>query len=457
MKFKLTNIAVTLTTAALATLISGCASPNIRVSIKTPGQFKLGGISKLAIVKFNSLQGDASVGTYSADDETIRMMQSLVSSVFSAGKTYQVINLEKENAIVGAGGATDRTALISTLSSRFDAIIYGRVWWQIAPEDQGKYPMMFEGLKEWVNQRYTVEILGQPVEKVVPVITRTKDALALVPYRSQKASLMLSLSIYSLDNSGMVKKVVETYSVASQSACLNNGRINGGTSLIGVHDTSRTAEMQKANKQTSGFFGELLKNNTINSGSEGKYSAPKKTVTMPSSLQMKCEMANSLVSELAKKLQPTNVIFEIPNEFSDKKLAFLLQHNAFSAGLEYSKFALEQSLRDEYRSNQVKEILKEKAEILDDKNIPDAYAKSSKSFKEAAENNLDYIYSEAICQEGCGNFKDALYIYRLAFEVKPRFETAMGISRCLFAMDMAERVKETDKERKKAEREARLK
>ena len=72
MKSQFSKMVLSLTIGAIITLMTGCTSPNIKVSIKTPGQFKLGGISKLAIVKFNSLQDDASVGVYSADDETIQ-------------------------------------------------------------------------------------------------------------------------------------------------------------------------------------------------------------------------------------------------------------------------------------------------------------------------------------------------------------------------------------------------
>ena len=442
-------------------------------------------------------------------------MQSLVSSAFSSGKTYKVTNLEKENAIADAAGDTGRTALFSTLNDRFDAVIYGRVWWQIAPEDQGHYPQQFKALREWANIPYTVNILGQPTTQIKQVTTRMRDTLETVPYRSQKACLMLSLSIYRLDASGEVSKVVETYSVASQLACLANGSLSNTTSLIGIHDLSRTAEMlndkkksgstketsKNENKKSSGFFGALAgsaldavkdatkettdafkesfketkeafketakafkaigsdnKNTSQETADvESKFSETQKTKTIPSSLQMKSEMAKSLVAELAKKLQPTDVVFEIPNKFSDKKLVNLLKDNAFLAGLNYSEFAFKQYLYNKYKTDEVQAIYDEKAKILDDVNIPEAYAKSSKRFKKAAENNLDYIYSSAICEEGLGHFKKALYSYRLAFEIEPKLETAMGISRCLFAMDMAERVKETNKEIKKAKKEASLK
>ena len=142
MKSKFSQAILALGIGTIIAFTFGCAAPNIKVSIKTPGQFKLGGISKLAIVKFNSLQDDASVGTYSADEETLRMMQSLVSSAFSAGKTYKVTTLDKENAIADAADA-GRTALLATMNERFDGIIYGRVWWQLSPEEQGTYPVKF--------------------------------------------------------------------------------------------------------------------------------------------------------------------------------------------------------------------------------------------------------------------------------------------------------------------------
>ena len=456
MKSRFSKIAMSIAAVAMIVLLSGCTH-NIEVTIKTPGEFKLGGISKLAIVKFNSLQDDASVGAYSADEETVRIMQSMVASAFSYGNTYKVTNLENENAISDAAGA-GRTALLSTMNNRFDAIMYGRVWWQIAPEEQGIYPMLFSALKEWVNKPYTIEVLGQRVDQTKAVTTKTRDAVGNLAYRSQKASLMLSLSIYRLDASGMVSKVVETYSVASQSACLDNGVIKNVTNLIGADNAGRTAEMQKANKKTGSVlnFNSILGNDSKKAETDSKFTATKNTRTIPSSLQMKCEMANSLVKELAKKLQPTNVVFEIPNKFSDKKITYLLQDNAFLAGLSYSEFAFLRNLRDGYKADKVQAILDEKAKILDDMNISEAYAKSSKLFKKAAEDNHEYIYTSGICEEGLGHFEKALYAYRLAFEVKPEFKSAMGISRCLFAMDMAECVKETNKELRKAEKKAGL-
>ena len=456
MNSRFSKIAMSIAVGAMIVFLSGCTH-NIKVTIKTPGEFKLGGISKLAIVKFNSLQDDASVGTYSADEETIRIMQSMVASAFSSGNTYKITNLESENAIADAAGA-GRTALLSTMNSRFDAVIYGRVWWQIAPEEQGIYPMLFSALKEWVNKPYTVEMLGQRINRIKAVTTKTRDAVGQLTYRSQNASLMLSLSIYRLDASGMVTKVVETYSVASQSACLENGVINNITNLIGVDNSGRTAEMLNANKKTESAINinKIFGNDSQKAETDSKFTATQNTLTIPSSLQMKCEMANRLIEELTKKLQPTNVVFEIPNKFSDKKLTYLLEDNAFLAGLSYSEFAFLRNLRDRYEADKVQAILDEKAKILDDMNIPEAYAKSSKLFKKVAEDNHEYIYTSGICEEGLGHFDKALYAYRLAFEVKPEFKTAMGISRCLYAMDMAERVKETNKELRKAEKKAGL-
>ena len=325
------------------------------------------------------------------------------------------------------------------------------------PGGAGNLPREVPALKECVNKKYTTEVVpGSKVEHVKEVTTRTKDELATVPYRSRKASLMLSLTVYRIDADGTVSKVVETYSVAEQFASRSNGAMSNAGALVGSYGVSRADEMQNAGKKSGGYFSGLIGKKEKKAEVEAKFEPTQNTRTMPSTLQMKVEMANRMVAELSKKLQPTSVTFEISNEFSDKKLAFLLQDNAFLAGREYSTFALEQNLRDAYKADKAKAILDEKACILDEVDIPAAYAKASKLFKEAAGKNLDYIYCEGLCEEGMGHYKQALYVYRLAFEISPKFETAMGISRCLFAMDMAERVKETNKEVKKAEKKANL-
>jgi len=381
--------------------LCGCAT-KVGVTVKKPGEFKLGGVSKLALVQFNTMQDDGAVGVYSADADTIALTQALVAGAFEASKTYKVTDLTKENAIADAEGS-GRVALQSTLANRFDAVIYGRVWWQLTPERDGRAPAVYT-LKEWRNMKYKQKniITGKEEEVVKAVTTATEDKLALQFYRHQSASLMLSLTVYRLDGQGQITKLVETYSFADSVASLQNG--HGG---------------------------------------------------IPTSLEMKCNLASQLTGTLAGKLSPMEEKIDFEYNFNDSKLSGLLENGAFLSGVEYAQFMWEKNVKEEFKKK-ADGILAERAKIMDASDLSSAYATSSKDFKEAAEDNVKFILAEALCQLGMGRYDDALYTFRLTFAAKPNDVSAQGIAKCLYAMDMEKRVKEVNKEVKKAEKKTNM-
>ena len=55
----------------------------------------------------------------------------MVTAAFHDSGMYQVADLDMEKAIAAHQNIR--------LGSRFDAVIYGRVWWQMEPEFQGYY------------------------------------------------------------------------------------------------------------------------------------------------------------------------------------------------------------------------------------------------------------------------------------------------------------------------------
>lgn len=382
-------------------ILCGCVS-TVGVTVKKPGEFKLGGVSKLALVQFNTMQDDGAVGVYSADAETVALTQSLVAGAFESGNTYKVTDLTKENAIADAEGS-ERGALQSTLANRFDAIIYGRVWWQLTPERDGRQPVVYK-LNEWQNMKYVKKdaITGKEEEVVKEVTIATEEELALQFYRYQGASLMLSLTVYRLDGQGQVTKLVETYSFANYIASLKNGK--GG---------------------------------------------------IPTSLEMKCKLATQLTGTLAGRLSPMEERIEFEYNFNDTKLSGLLEEGAFLSGVEYAQYMWEKNVKDEYKKKS-DGILSERAKVLDSSDLARAFATSSKEFKKAAEDNVKYIIAEALCQLGMGKYDEALYTFRLAFAAKPGEVSAQGIAKCLYAMDMEKRVKEVNKEVKKAEKKTNL-
>ncbi|MBR6374074.1 MAG: hypothetical protein IKS20_12920, partial [Victivallales bacterium] len=58
--------------AMFGLLFAGCQSTaNITIKIRTPGEYNLSGISKLAIVDFNSMDSQPGQGIFEADAETL--------------------------------------------------------------------------------------------------------------------------------------------------------------------------------------------------------------------------------------------------------------------------------------------------------------------------------------------------------------------------------------------------
>ena len=112
--------------------MTGCRTASIPVEVTVPGEFNLSGISKIAIVDFNSVPGDPVAGVYAADKDTMSIVQRMIATTFCKGKMYQIANLDIEKEI-----ADKHTA---KLANKFDAVMYGRVWWQVSPEYRNTYP-----------------------------------------------------------------------------------------------------------------------------------------------------------------------------------------------------------------------------------------------------------------------------------------------------------------------------
>jgi hypothetical protein len=82
--------------------------------------------------------------------------------------------------------------------------------------------------------------------------------------------------------------------------------------------------------------------------------------------------------------------------------------------------------------------------------------KIDKKTKKYIETNIDYFFAKALCEEASGHFSEALRGYRFIFHFAPSKESARGISRCLFALDMGNEVKKIKKDVKKSLRKADL-
>ena len=499
-----------------AAIICGCSTPSIPVTMNVAGEIKLTGVSKIALVDFNTLPDDPFTGKIAADAETCALVQRTVASAFYKTPTYQVANLTDEQAI--------NAAQQSIPNKRFDAIVYGRLWWQMTPETDGEYIKQYT-LKSWENVPYKQKVLGKEVPMIAKVTTQTKDVLKLLKYRTRSAALMLSLAFYRVDGNGNVSKIVDTYQVTEQGFTLMNGEMKSDVADVGMKNDGAVARLQKTgkddNKKTAyeemfgepkGLLGGAIGGAAANAAGQaaggalggltkgfgglgsaiggavadaateakpkdakpakkakvdanGKVILSQEVVTMPTELQAKLMLAAKLSGDIAAKVAPSEVTFESPwvdkvilwffDKRFDAKLTNLLQNRAWGATKQYAAYVIRQKVGKE---------LADKIESI--KDIPASYpvAKSEESFDKdedrleyfADEDVNIYLYALAIAQEASGDAFAALDTYTEAFNMKPTKETALGISRCNMSIGQAKRVNETNKEKNKAAKKTKL-
>lgn len=429
-------------------VMTGCRTASIPVAVTVPGEFNLSGVSKIALVDFNSMPDDPVTGVYAADKETMSIVQRMVSSTFYKSKMYQVANLDIEKEIAAKHSPK--------LANRFDAVLYGRLWWQVSPEYRNTYPKVFT-LETWKNVKYDTgaknPLTKEPIYATAHVTQNMKDVLETLYYRAWNANLMLSLTLYRLDKNGKFEKITETYAVASQNFLLDNGKFETVYAPIGANNNDRASRL-KASTEKKSTFGSLFSNEKKAKDVSGKFVVVQQSATIPTELQAKLMLAGQLSSELGKKLSPSEIIFNIPCNFNDDKLFNLLKDGAFKAAKEYIVFKVRKDLGNGI-ANKIDpvacyEMPKNLVAKADEKKITD------EDVAEGAKDSKDYLYALGVCEEATGQYEQALYTYRYAFNLIPSKEYALGISRCLFALGMNDRVQEKAKAQKAAGKKANL-
>ena len=454
MMFKFSKIqtaGMILAAVSAISLMTGCGTVTVPVSVTVPGEFNLTGVSKIALVDFNSMPDDPLAGVYAADKETISIVQRMVASSFYKTPMYHIADLDLEKEIAAKHSA-------GLAGHRFDAILYGRLWWQVSPERRGTYPHVFT-LKTWRNVKYDTgmknPLSGEPIYETAEVVQNTRDVLQTLSYRTWNASLMLSLTLYRVDKDGKFEKITETYAVASQNFEVDNGTFSTKYLPIGLNEDSRSDRL-KATSEKKSFFGSLAsdfenKKRSVSS----KVEMVQNTASIPTELQMKLMLGKELVSVLGRKIAPSQMVFNIQCDFDDDKLVNLLKDGAFKAAKEYIVYKVRQELGNG---------ISDKIDPVANYDIPkylvpkaDPEKISDEDVKEAAADYRDYLYALGVCEEATGQFEQALYTYRYVFGLSPESEYANGISRCLFALGMNARVKENVKAQKAAERKSSLK
>lgn len=378
--FKLSASAV-----VVGALMVGCETPTIPLTMNVAGEIKLNGVSKIALAGFNSLPGDAFTGKMAADKETCALVKRAVAAAFYSAPTYQVVDLDIEKEITSEVEAEPK--------HRFDAVVYGRLWWQVTPETNGQYPKQFT-LSTWQNVPYTKKVLGKSEPDVAPVTTLTKDVIQMMDYRVQNATLMLTLSFYRLEGNGEVVKITDTYQVTNEGFTLMNGEIRQELASVGLKEDNAVTRLQETAKKDDartayqdmfepkepslaeggkalaeegkalaeagkGFWKSLLalfgfgeepkkedskKEAKPTRDATGKLVLTQKTVSLPSELQAKLMLAASVTRSLTAKVAPQKVTFDVEASFKDARLENLLKNGAYGSAEEYAMYMLRNKL-----------------------------------------------------------------------------------------------------------------
>lgn len=428
--------------------LTGCRTASIPVEVTVPGEFNLSGVSKIAVVNFNSLLNDPLKGIYSADEETLSLAQNMVSSAFYKCQMYQVADLDIERAI------SQKSSDLVRVGQKFDAIMYGRVWWQVSPEYMATYPKVYT-LESWKNVKYDTgrkDLYKKPIYDTAKVTTRKKDTIGTQYFRAKNVSLMLSLTLYRVDHDGKLEKITDSFAVASEKFLIDNGAFSFEVQEFGADNSGDRASRLQAAAEDKSFFGSLFSSKEDANAVSTKFVTVQNTETIPTDLQTKMALIGKLSAELNKKISPSTVKFDIPSDVDDDKLFNLLKDGAFNAAQEYIVY----TIRKEYGNAIADEISPLSSDVypIPDNLVPaedpDPEKITEKKVLKAANNYRDFLYALAICEEAQSNYEKAIETYRYVFELKPTKEYALGISRCLYALGMTNRVNEKAKAQKKA-------
>ena len=433
-------------------VLAGCATPTVDISIKVPGELNLKNISKIAVVEFNTLDINESKEHKPASKALLRMATSCARSVFYDNPFYKLTDLDVEREILKSNNA-------AKLSKRLDAIIYGRLWWQESNEYRNTYPKVFT-LKSWRVEKYNAgkDSTGKDITSSVTLTTHTKDVLEDISYRGKSYSLILELTIYSVRKNGALTKETRFFEIASDKEIMDNGRFSSKSRTLNAKTVGGKLSAMKSANSGKSF--------TLNKKEEardvtGAMKLTQHKNTLPPPELVANNLMRKIVKGLTDKIAPHREIITVAIGDSDVKTTELVKNKAFKAAKHHLvKNVLSGKNNNAYESfydldfDQGLNVLAcAQAKKDEDKADNDYIADFKEDF---VDDNFSAILNYAICEEALGRFERALYIYRYLFNAIPDKNTAQGVSRCLFALDMADKVKEKNKNKRKAEKKQSL-
>ncbi len=436
----------------------GCVQ-KAKISMLQPGELKLAGVSKIAMLDFNTISTGKGPGMFAASKETCRLAQQTVADVFYKDPFYALVDLSLERHI-------KREVPTTRLNSRLDAVMYGRVWWQMTDEYYNYIPSK-TNLRSWKKVQYVCGYNdeGKPYYCTVTLPTKTWDVFFEERYRTQKASLMMGLSVYRLDRNGQVEKLTHVFEVASRPAFLVNGKFSERLDLaIGKKIAAKIKAL--ATDEGGGFFDFFTTDEDKDLKADLDAGTGIDLCTLPVALESQAEMCREIGAELQHLIAPHRAELAVPVAGGDKKIKALIAAEAFMGGVKYlARKKLGQGSRDAAEAFYDVECLEAAKKVIARSHRADYEASIQgkkpeavkpykplgekvlrKKARDYLEDHVDDLYNMALSLEALGDFERALEIYRFAFENYENEDQnyADGIGRCLLALDMADRLTEEE-------------
>jgi len=458
------RIAQTILVLMVLAMMTGCVQ-KAKISVLQPGELKLTGVSKIALLDFNTIPSTLGGGVFAADKETCRLARQTVADVFYQDPFYALVDLPLERQI-------KKTASGVKLKSRLNAVMYGRVWWQVSDEYRNYVPSKMS-LKTWKTVRYVCghDDKGRPQYCTKRLTTHAKDVFYEKRYRARKATLMMGLSVYHVDRNGHVNKVTHVFEVATRPAFIINGEFSTKLQILDEEKDAGKVQTLKTDEGGfisgfSSFMGSIGLNKEKDARADLDACVARDVCTMPVSVESQAVMCEEIGTRLQRLIAPHREDIPVAVAGLDKKTKTLISAEAYMGNVKYlSRAKLAQGYDDlavifydvdfEEAAKQVlaRQHKAEYEESTRDKAPEDISPYEPLSAKELTEEADDYledhvddIYNMALSLEAVGDFERALEIYRFGFE---RYENtdqnyADGLGRCLLALDMADRLTEEE-------------
>ncbi|WP_291327087.1 hypothetical protein [Desulfovibrio sp. UCD-KL4C] len=277
---------------ALSCMFSGC-TPKVKIKLLAPGDIKISGVSKIAILPFNSIDSNLQKGKYTANKRACDLARRCVENALYSEPYFQLVDLDLENKLV----KIDHNA---RPKNRLNGILYGKVWWQISDEYENYMPSKMP-LSRWVVRKYVCGRTkkGKPIYCSKRLTTQVKDKFYKSHYRTVTASLMMSLSVYRLSAKGQIEKVAQVFEIAKKPAIISNGQFSTNVKLVGFKKAKNRLKTLKTDEGFSmpDFSGMLspqqskaAPEETVDQGTV----AADETESTPAPLNLKDSLANAL-------------------------------------------------------------------------------------------------------------------------------------------------------------------